>query len=63
MNADTAITIQFPEQPEIADVETTWAAFVADNDDDTIADVAEQIAADNYAVIGGGASPLVWVFA
>jgi len=63
MNPYTPITIQFPDQPEMADVETTWAAFVADNDDDTITDVRKQIEANNYAVIGGGASPLVWVFA
>ena len=63
MNTATAITIQFPDQPEMASVETTWGAFVAENDEDTVADVAELIAADNYAEIGGGASPLVWIFA
>ena len=59
---ETPITIQFPGS-DIADVETTWAAFVAENDEDTVEDVAEQIASDNYAEIGGGASPTVWVFA
>lgn len=63
MTPATAITIQFPEQPDMADVETTWGSFVAENDEDTVADVAEQIAADNYAEIGGGAAPLVWIFA
>ena len=62
MNADTTITIQFPGS-DIADVETTWGAFAAENDEDTVADVAEQIASDNYAVIGGGAAPVIWVFA
>ena len=62
MNATATITIQFPGT-DAADIETTWAAFVADNDEDTVADVAEQIAADNYAEIGGGASPVIWVFA
>jgi len=62
MNAAHAITIQFPGS-DIPDVETTWGAFAAENDEDTVADVAEQIAADNYAEIGGGASPIVWVFA
>lgn len=62
MTPDATITIQFPGS-DVADVETTWGAFVAENDEDTVADVAEQIATDNYAVIGGGASPVVWVFA
>lgn len=62
MNADTPITIQSPGS-DVADVETTWGSFVSANDADTVADVAEQIAADNYAEIGGGASPLVWIFA
>lgn len=57
---DARITIQIDGGEMI---ETTWAAFVADNDEDTVADVAEQIAADNYAEIGGGAAPVVWVFA
>jgi hypothetical protein len=64
MTPDQTITIQFPQaDPDICDVVTTWAAFVAENDEDTVADVAEQIASDNYAVIGGGAAPVIWIFA
>jgi hypothetical protein len=57
MTPATPITIQIDAGEQIA---TTWGAFIAANDEDT---VAEQIAADNYAEIGGGAAPIVWVFA
>lgn len=60
LTSQTPITIQIDAGEMI---ETTWADFVASNDEDTVADVAEQIAADNYAEIGGGAAPMVWVFA
>ena len=60
LTAETLIAVQFDASKPI---ETTWAAFVADNDADTVADVAEQIAVDNYAEIGGGGAPVVWVFA
>ena len=60
MTHDQTITIQFDAGEPI---ETTWAAFVADNDEDTVADVAAQIAVHNYAEIGGGGAPVVWVFA
>lgn len=60
MNMNTPITIQIDAGEQ---VETTWGDFVANNDEDTVADVAEQIASDNYAEIGGGAAPIVWIFA
>ena len=60
MTDDQTITIKFPAGDYIT---TTWAAFVADNDADTVADVAAQIAVHNYAEIGGGGAPVVWVFA
>ena len=67
LNTDTPITIQFPEGDVFGNpkptVQTTWGQFVANITEDTVADVAEQIAADNYAEIGGGAAPVVWVFA
>lgn len=64
MYADTPITIQFPENPEMPDVKCTWDEFAAQNDEDTAADVWDQLNdGHHYAVIGGGASPLVWVFA
>ena len=45
--------------------ETTWGEFKTVNrdDPDMLADVEHQIASDNYAEIGGGASPLIWIFA
>jgi len=60
MTPTTPITIQIDAGEMI---ETTWADFVANNDEDTVADVAEQIAECFQATIGGGASPVVWVFA
>ena len=64
MTPETEITLSYPGT-DAADVETTWGAFTADNADDAdmIADVAAQIAEHNYAQIGGGASPTIWVFA
>ena len=44
-------------------VDTTWGEFVANNDGDTVADVAGQITEYFQATIGGGAAPVVWVFA
>lgn len=63
MNTDTPITIisNPGKQQEVTD--TTWGAFVAANDEDTVADVAEQIAECFQATIGGGAAPIVWIFA
>jgi len=62
--ADTPITIQFPDHPEMPTVKCTWAEFAAQNDADTVADVWDQLEdGHNYAEIGGGASPTVWVFA
>jgi len=67
LTTETPITIQFPEGDVFGNpkptVQTTWGEFVAANDEETVSDVAEQIATDNYAEIGGGASPVVWVFA
>ena len=60
MNMNTPITIQIDAGEQ---VETTWADFVANNDEDTVADVAEQIAECFQATIGGGAAPIVWIFA
>lgn len=63
MTRQTKITLSFPEA-DIPDQETTWGAFVTDNDDaDMLADIEAQIATHGYAQIGGGASPLTWVFA
>ena len=66
LNTDTPITIQFPEGDVFGNpkptVQTTWGEFVAANDEDTVADVAEQIAECFQATIGGGAAPVVWVF-
>jgi hypothetical protein len=63
MTPDTPITIisNPGKQQEVTD--TTWGAFVAANDDDTVSEVAEQIAECFQATIGGGAAPVVWVFA
>lgn len=64
MHDDEIITISMPNQ-DIDDWQTTWGEFFADNadDPDTLADIAEQIAANNYATIGGGAVPVTWIFA
>jgi len=69
LTAETPILIRYPSDVEARfgllrdDVDTTWGAFVADNDEDTVADAAAQIAIDNVAYLGGGAAPVVWVFA
>lgn len=64
MFPDQVITISYPEIADCADHETTWAQFVAENDAETVAEVERQLSDDHhYAEIGGGASPLVWVFA
>jgi len=65
LTAETPITIRRPLDAEdrFGDIATTWGAFVADNDEDTVADAAAQIAIDNVAYLGGGAAPVVWVFA
>lgn len=63
IDPDTCIILQFPEADDMPEIETTWGEFAAGNDTDTVAYAAEQIEADNYAVIGGGATPLVWIFA
>lgn len=44
-------------------IETTWSDFVANNDAETVEDAEYQIEFDGYAKIGGGAAPMVWVFA
>ena len=64
LRSETLLTVQYP-QSDMPDLEMTWAEFMLENDSDDalIADVHNQIAVNNYAVIGGGASPLVWVFA
>lgn len=63
MTPDTPITIQFPGSA-IAQVETTWGEFMDANDEDTVDDVLDQLGdGHHYAEIGGGAAPLVWVFA
>lgn len=65
LTAETPITIRRPLDAEdrFGDIATTWGEFVADNDEDTVADAAAQIAIDNVAYLGGGAAPVVWVFA
>lgn len=60
MTPSTMITIQHPDTGSVAS--TTWEAFCRDNDPDTVADAEAQIAEAHYAELGGGASPLVWVF-
>jgi hypothetical protein len=62
LTSDTLLIVQYPGS-HIPDVEMTWAEFVFDNDEDIVADVRDQITVNNYAAIGGGASPLVWIFA
>lgn len=58
----TPITIEWPETGD--SLTTTWGAFVSANDVDTVEDVQEQIESGLYAVtVGGGASPLTWIFA
>ena len=63
LDHDTPLTFEYPDSGNSA--ETTWGEFATVNadDPDMLADVAEQIAEHNYAEIGGGAAPLVWVFA
>lgn len=60
--AETPITIITDPGKSQEVVDTTWGEFVAANDEDTVADVAEQIAECFQATIGGGAAPVVWVF-
>lgn len=64
MTKQTKLTISFPGI-SVPDTETTWGQFVVLNrdDPDMVLDVAGQIAEHNYARIGGGASPEIWVFA
>lgn len=59
----TPITIQ--RHDGTVDIETTWAEFQTENadDPDTLANIERQIAENNYAEVGGGSIPLVWVFA
>jgi len=63
MTPTTAITIITNPGKSQEVVDTTWADFVSSNDEDTVAEVAEQIAECFQATIGGGAAPVVWVFA
>lgn len=63
MNTDTPITLITNPGPSQSVVDTTWGQFVADNDEDTVADVREQLGECFQATIGGGASPTIWVFA
>jgi hypothetical protein len=64
MRADQVITIYYPEDySESSDHETTWAEFVNDNDPETVAEIERQLNETRYAKIGGGAAPLVWIFA
>ena len=60
---DTVLQISFP--PFDKDRLTTWREFQNANRDDKtmLADVERQIIENNYAEIGGGAAPLVWIFA
>ncbi len=58
----TPITIQYPEG-EYDETRTTWAAFVASNDAETVETVREQVEQGYYATLGGGAAPIVWIFA
>jgi hypothetical protein len=63
MTNETAITLSYPGS-SVPDFETTWGGFAAQNDDaEMLADVERQIAEHNYASIGGGAAPEIWVFA
>ena len=63
MFPDETITISYPENPEIADYESTWESFVSHNDPEIVADVLRQLVGNHYAAIGGGSEPLVWIFA
>jgi len=68
LNPSTPITVSKPARSFAAseeDYETTWGEFVADNVDDpeVVADIERQIAERNFAEVGGGAAPTVWVFA
>ena len=62
---ETLITVQYPESEQSGFFETTWSEFAAANSDDSelLAEIVAQIAEHNYAEIGGGASPQVWIFA
>lgn len=66
LTRETPITIR-THVPDSADFgtteETTWGAFEDANDPATVADARAQIEVDNYAELGGGAAPIVWVFA
>lgn len=63
MTPNTKLIIQYPDTD--SDAETTWGEFSTVNSDDTdmLADVEAQIAEHNYAEIGGGAAPVIWIFA
>lgn len=63
MNTETPITIISNPGKSQTVTDTTWGQFVAENDEDTVADVQEQLDECFQATLGGGASPLVWVFA
>lgn len=66
LNADTPITVRtYNAGPaEVGETATmTWDAFVASNDAETVDDARFQIEFDGYAKLGGGAAPIVWVFA
>ena len=63
MDYKTKLTFEYPASGGSA--ETTWGEFATVNrdDPDMLADVARQIGKSNYAEIGGGAAPLIWIFA
>ena len=67
MDPSTELFISFQQKrtPFNNDRRTTWREFQTANGDDPdmLADVERQIIANNCAEIGGGASPLVWIFA
>ena len=66
MFPDQTITLSFPNEPNCPDHETTWASFVEHNEADVVADVLDQLVDyqhSGHATIGGGAEPLVWIFA
>lgn len=63
LNDSTPLTFEYPDNGTSA--ETTWGEFCTVNHDDPdmLDDVKAQIAEHNYAEIGGGAAPVVWIFA
>ena len=63
MFPDQLITVSYPTEPNTPDHRITWQQFVDHNDDDVVEDVLTQLLVRAYAKIGGGAFPLVWVFA